>query len=111
MNSQYSVLIRIAMAGMLASSAYTAYSQTFPVKPIRFVTSELGGGSDFVARLVASGLAPNLGQQVIVDNRPSGVIPGETVTKAPPDGYTLLVYGGAFWLAPLLYDKLPYDVV
>ncbi len=106
-----SLHIKIGMAGLLAGSACIAYSQTFPMKPIRFVTSELGGGSDFVARLVASGLAPNLGQQIIVDNRPSGVIPGETVTKAPPDGYTLLVYGGAFWLAPLLQDKLPYDVV
>ena len=54
-------------------------TQAFPAKPIRMVTSEVGGSQDVVARILAQGLTPQLGQQLIVDNRPSGVIPGEIV--------------------------------
>ena len=104
--------IKTAIAGvLLAGSTCAAHAQSYPTKPLKFVTSEVGGGSDFVARLIASGLASGLGQPIVVDNRAGGVIPGEVVTRAPADGYTLLVYGGAFWLAPLLQDKMPYDVV
>ena len=61
-----------------------------------------------MARLLAQALTGPLGQQVVVHNRPTGVIPGEIVAKAVPDGYTLAVVGGAFWIAPLL-RKTPYD--
>ena len=86
-----------------------AYSQNFPVKPLRIVTSAVGGGNDFLARLLAQGLSAPLGQPVVVDNRAGGVIPGEVVSKSPPDGYTLLVAGGAFSTSPLLQET-PYDV-
>ena len=85
--------------------------QNYPNKPIRIVTSEAGGGADFVARLVGEGLSGALGQQVIVVNRPSGVIPPETVSKARPDGYTLLVYGSTVWLLPLMRRNVSYDPV
>jgi len=88
-----------------------AWSQNYPAKPIQIFTTEIGGGSDLAARMVAPGLSANMGQQLVVNNRPSGVIPGEIVSRAPPDGYTLLVYGGTFWLGPLLQPKTPYDVV
>src|SRR3989304_815345 len=52
-------------------------AQDYPHKPIRIVTSAPGGGSDFMARQIAQGLTANLGQQVIVENRSSGVIQGE----------------------------------
>ena len=52
-----------------------------------------------------------MGQQVIVANYPSGVIPGQTVSKAPPDGYTLLVAGPILWIGPLLRADTPYDPV
>src|SRR3990170_1805340 len=84
--------------------------QDYPNKPIRIVTSSVGGGTDFVARQIAQGISGPLGQQVIVDNRPSGVIPGETVAKAAPDGYTLLAAGGILWMGPLI-QKTPYDAV
>jgi tripartite-type tricarboxylate transporter receptor subunit TctC len=74
------------------------------------VTTPAGGGADFGARLVAQGLSTStLGQQVIVENRPSG-IHSETVAKAQPDGYTLLFDGSYFWIAPLL-QKMPYDPI
>jgi tripartite-type tricarboxylate transporter receptor subunit TctC len=58
--------------------------------------------------MMSFGLAGPLGQQLIVDNRGSGVIPGSIVAKAVPDGYTLLVYGGTFLLSPLMLDQPPY---
>lgn len=91
--------------------AGTASGQSYPSKPVRIVTSGLGGGADFAARLIAQGISGPLGQQVVVDNRASGVIPGETVAKAPPDGYTLLLYGSATWLTPLMRDHASYDAV
>jgi len=94
----------------LALGAGITGGQNFPIKPIRIVTAEAGGGSDFPARIVAQGLTESLGQPVIVENRPSGVIPAETVSKASPDGYTLIVGAGSLWITPLL-QKTSYDPV
>jgi tripartite-type tricarboxylate transporter receptor subunit TctC len=98
------VLAATVLAGSGAVSA-----QEYPAKPIRIVTSSPGGGSDFVARAIATGISGPLGQPVVVDNRTSGVIPIEVVSKAPSDGYTLLVSGGVLWISPLL-RKVPYEV-
>jgi len=95
----------------LMGDAHAATAENFPTRPVRIVTSEIGGGLDFVARLVAQGLTPNLGQQVIVDNRPSGVFTGSIVSKASPDGYTLLLNGSSFWLLPFLQSNVPYDPI
>jgi len=91
------------------AGAGTAPAQTFPTKPVRIVTAEPGGGSDFTTRQIAQGLTASLGQQVVVENRPSGVIPGEIVAKAQPDGYTLLIFNTILWVGPLI-QKTPYDV-
>jgi tripartite-type tricarboxylate transporter receptor subunit TctC len=101
----------MCLLALLTSSAHAATAQNFPTKPIRIVTSEIGGGLDFVARLVSQGLTANLGQQVIVDNRPSGVFTGSIVSKASPDGYTLLLNGSSFWLLPFLQSNVPYDPI
>jgi hypothetical protein len=87
----------------------TAFGQDYPVKPVRMVTAEPGGGNDFAARLIAQGLAGELGQRIIVDNR--GIGAAEIAAKAPPDGYTLLLYGNPLWLLPLLRNNAPYDAV
>ena len=88
----------------------TAAAQEYPTRPVRIVTSEVGGGNDVQARMVARGLTDALGQQVIVENRPSGVIPGEIVSRASANGYTLLLYNNTLWTGPLL-QKAPYDPV
>jgi len=80
------------------------------VKPLRIVTSEAGGGNDVPARIVAQGLTLALGQQVVIENRPSGVVPAEIVAKAAPNGYTLLFYNNALWTAPLI-QATPYDML
>src|SRR6185295_16315736 len=86
----------IVSVGMTAFGAGAVSGQTYPNKPIRIVTGAPGGGTDFAARLIAPGLSSSLGQQVIVDNRGGG-LQGQVVSKAPPDGYTLLVDGSTFW--------------
>jgi tripartite-type tricarboxylate transporter receptor subunit TctC len=92
--------------GMMLGGA--AFGQSYPTQPIRFVTSEVGGGNDLVARQIAPALAVTLGQPVTVDNRPGGITPGAIVSTAPPDGYTLLLYNNTVWIGPLL-QKAPYD--
>ncbi len=92
-------------------SATIAHGQAYPTKPIRIVTSDVGGGNDFIVRLIAPEMTAHLGQSVVIENRPSGVIPGSIVSKATPDGYTVLVYGGTFWLGPLLQSNVPYDIL
>ena len=102
------VLVGVSAMGLFAASGYC---QTFPVKPVRIVTTDAGGSSDFFLRLMAQDLTSALGQAVVIDNRPgSGVIPGEIVSKSAPDGYTLLFFTSNFWISPLL-QKTQYDPV
>ena len=98
-------------AAVAALGAQGAHAQLQPNKPIRLVTSGVGGGTDFTARQAAIGMTAALGQPVIVENRGSSVVPGDTVAKALPDGHTLLVTsGGILWVMPF-FQKVPYDAV
>jgi tripartite-type tricarboxylate transporter receptor subunit TctC len=83
--------------------------QDYPNKPIRVVTSGIGGGNDIAARIIAQGLVAAWGQQVIVDNRPSA-FHGMYLPNAAPDGYNLLMGGESIWISPLL-QKMPYDAL
>jgi len=107
------VLLRqnVSFVAMLAICAATACAQDFPSKPIRIVVPGAGGGGDFAARLLAQGMSGPLGQQVLVENRPIGFIPAETVAKAAPDGHTLLLSGSGMWLQPFLRSDVPWDPV
>src|SRR5258706_9957563 len=95
---------------VMVLGAGVASSQNFPNKPIRIVTSEAGGGNDVQARLIAQGLTGGLREQVMVENRPSGIIPGDIVSNARPNGYTLLLYNNALWTGPLI-QATPYDAI
>ena len=103
----FPVIIAIAMSAAFGA----AVAQEYPSRVIRLVTSEAGGGSDLAARILTPLLSGNLGQPVVVENRGGGVIAGEVVAKAPPDGHTLLVYGNTFWLLPLMRANVSYDPV
>jgi tripartite-type tricarboxylate transporter receptor subunit TctC len=90
----------VAWLGIALVAAPTGAQETYPVKPIRIVSPAAGGGSDFVARLLATKMSESMGQQVLVDNR--GAISAEIAAKAPPDGYTLHVNGPPLWVTPMM---------
>ena len=96
----------LAMLGVFGCSVTSA--QQYPTKPIRLLTAEVGGGSDFTARLLSQRLTENLGQQIVVDNRTGGVIIGDLASKAQPDGYTLMLYSSSLWLMPFMRSQVPY---
>ncbi len=102
-----------AACALLAASV--AAAQSYPVKPVRIVvTLAPGGTADILARIVAQKLTEALNQQVVVENRPgaSGMIGAEMVTRAPPDGYTLLMgYNAEITINQSLFRKMAYDPV
>ena len=102
-----------AYALLLCGAAQLAHAQSYPTKPLRLISPyPPGGGTDATARIIAQALGDQLGQQVIVDSRggASGRIGTELASKAPPDGYTL-VLGNVAPLAILPGSglKLPYE--
>jgi tripartite-type tricarboxylate transporter receptor subunit TctC len=96
-----------------AAAAAVAFGQAYPVKPIRIVAPFApGGGTDFIARVVAQKLSETLGQQAIVDNRPGagGTLGAEIGLRSPPDGYTYTLIAGSYAVNPSLF-KLSFDPV
>ena len=104
--------MKTAWIAVLAALAWAgASAQDFPAKPIHIVVPNPAGGTvDVVARAVAHGMSPRLGQPVVIDVKPGGnnVIGSEMVARAAPDGYTLLMGGTHVTINPLL-RRLPYD--
>ncbi len=100
--------IRLLIVAQLCAAA-VAYAQTFPDKPIRLI---VGPGPDVLARIVGAKMTDNWGQQVVVDQRPGagGLIAADMVSKAQPDGYTLLLTTGAYTINHTLYPKAPYNL-
>jgi len=86
----------------------------YPSRPIRVIVPQAPGGSnDFMARYIGGMLSERLGKPVVIDNRPGagGMIGTDTVAKANPDGYTLLMASTAFAMNPAAMKKLPYDSI
>ena len=87
--------------------------QVYPTRPIHLVVpSSAGAGvTDIMARLVGRHLSTRIGQQIVIDNRPgaSGILGSQVVSRAAPDGYTLLIANVSLVVNPFLYPKMPYD--
>ena len=106
---------RHLVAGLLSVSFVYAgplSAQNYPVKPIRIIVPYSPGGStDVVMRILAPRMMENLGQQVVVENRPGGssTIGLDVAAKSAPDGYTLGVPNLTFGANPSLIKKMPFD--
>jgi len=104
----------VCAAGILCSAS-PAWSQSYPVKPVRVIVPfPPGGANDMVARLVLVKVSEQLGQSFIIENRAGagGTVGTAVVAQSRPDGYTLLVQTTASHASnPHLYKKLPYDAV
>ena len=110
----FSAALLALMPLLCATSAQAAVGDDYPSRPVRLlVPNPPGGGSDAVARILAQKLGERLNQQFVVDNRAGGggIIANETVARANPDGYTLLLaFIGPVAISPAL-TKVPYDSV
>jgi tripartite-type tricarboxylate transporter receptor subunit TctC len=99
--------------GLLCATGGAALAQSYPTKPIRMMIGfPPGGGTDIIGRIVAQKLGEALGQQIIVDNRggASGQLAAELLSRAAPDGYTIMMaHIAAISILPSLVSKLPYD--
>lgn len=103
----------LAATALLAGGSASAQS-AYPSKPIHFVVPfTAGSGTDVIARTIGDVMGRNLGQTIIVDNRPGagGTIAAAQVAKAEPDGYTILIHSSGHALNPSLYQNLPYDTL
>jgi len=102
------------MFAAAAAIAGTVAAQSYPVKPIRVVDPfPPGGSTDIVARTISPKFHESLGHPWVIENRPGaqGIIGGDFVAKAAPDGYTLLMFSITFVVQPAIYKSLPYDVM
>ena len=106
----YMCLIVSAIVGLHAN----AWAQAWPTKPVRVIVPvTAGSATDTIARIVSERLAVQLGQNLVLDNRPgaSGTIGIAAAAKAEADGYTILVYSSSYTVVPITYSSLPYDTV
>ena len=108
---KFRAVVLVLSGALIFMPMHAALGQNYPSRLVRVLTSEAGGGSDLAARVIAQGLSANLGQSFVVENRGGGVIAGEAVAKAAPDGHTLLLYGNTFWLLRLMRTHLSYDPI
>jgi len=92
----------------------SAVAENYPSKPVRLLVPYVaGGGTDTLARMVASKLSESLGQTFLVDNRPAvdGIVASETVVHSAPDGYTLILVSSSHAINPALRKSLPYNTI
>src|SRR4051812_28042649 len=111
---QFRTLAALLLAPLLAALAGTvAPAQNYPSKPVRLVLPYAPGGIiDYVGRTLAQHLSEPLGQPVVAENRPGagGITGTDTVARAAPDGYNLVLMDPAIVINPTLQPSMPYDL-
>ena len=99
-----------SIALLLPAAASAQNYPAYPAKAIRILTGPTASASDIVSRVLANHLSGPLGQPLVVENR-AGIIAVEAAARAPPDGYTVLIYGSVVWMEPLLRANVAWDPV
>ena len=112
MSIKNAVINLLGVACLLAFNLNSFAQTSFPTKPLKIVVPfGAGGVADLTARTVAQKLGENLGQSVVIENKPGagGIVATDTVAKSTPDGYTLLLMSNATAVSAGLFKTLPYD--
>lgn len=107
-----STMLVVLLSAAIALANGAAATDSFPSQPIRLISPfAAGGGNDTISRALAQAMARNLGQGVVVENRPGAntIIGMEYLAKSSPDGYSLIMTSSSLALNAALYPKLPYD--
>ena len=106
------ILALVAVLGAHAAAAEDDAAKGYPAKPIKiYVGFTAGGGTDFIARVIADKMFEGAGRSAIIENKPgaSGIIAAETTMRSAPDGYGLMFApAGVMTVNPAVYDKLSY---
>lgn len=106
-------LLGIGLTASLTLATAAAHADTYPSKPIRLIVPfPASGAADLLARAIAQKVGANMGQQIVVDNRPGagGAIGSDMAAKATPDGYTLLIATtSTHSIGPFINSRLPYN--
>ena len=105
-------LTKFALTALLACNSVLAHADTWPSKPIKFIVPfGPGGANDLVARAVAEATSKQLGQPIIVENKPGAgsVLGADIVAKAAPDGYTFLAPAAGVITNSMIKTKMPYQ--
>ena len=107
--------MRALLALLLACASVAVWAQNYPTRPVRMVLTfgAPGGAPDTIARTLAPELAKLWGHQLVVDPRPggAGMLATDIVSKATPDGYTILLVSPSHVINPALHSKMPFDPV
>lgn len=102
----------LALAGVTVVAAGGAAAQSYPSKPVRLIVPfSPGGAADVPMRIIAQKLSEQMGQQVVIENRPGAgsTIGADLAAKSVPDGYTLFTISNTHFVSAALYKKLPYE--
>ena len=108
------VAISLLLSALCVAGAQSAWAQSYPVKPVRmFVGFAAGSTTDLIGRVIAQKMSEGLGQSVIMENRPGAGanIAHELVSKAPPDGYTLMIANAGLATGATAYVKLSFNAL
>ena len=108
------LLLHRVCSAVLAVAATSSFAQGYPARPVKIVVPFAAGGvADITARVLSQKMSGAMGQQIIVENRPSagGIVASEAVAKAEPDGHTLLFITNGNAVSASLFKSLPYDPV
>lgn len=112
--TKFAWMTSVGVVALLFSAAGIAASaDLYPSRPVRLLVGYAPGGSDIPGRMLAQKLAEKLNQPFVIDNRPgaSSVLATGLLSKAPPDGYTLIFSTAAHSVTAVYYQKLPYDPI
>ena len=106
--------LRFAALFLAALIGGSVHAQQYPARSIRFISPyPPGGGNDTLSRIIADKLGEQIGQRILVENRPGAntIVGTEALAKSPPDGYTIALLPNTFATNPSFYPKLPYDTL